>query len=326
MKSQPAPTPVFEAYWRFAAERHRIWEARRQGLPAPWTADPVLTRYKFCNAFRCLDRVSQFCIGEVIAKGSQTPEEIFFRVMLFKLFNHIDTWDLLKVTCGDVPSWKDFDALAYAVPLKAALKKGKTIFGGAYRLNQKYRVDLEWKHERYLALLQFAMEQGTVFKLLNAKTYEQAYWVMRELPLHGSFVAMQHVCDLNYTELLPFDEDDFIECGPGCLNGIQKCLGIELKSTNRTDMRLAAAIIKYCVDNQENYFAAIGEKPVTLGGRRLKLVDLQNCMCEVDKMARISHPEYNLDESEMKRGYDPAAARALPPMTLPAKWGLSIAE
>jgi len=81
MNPPTAPSPVFESYWRFAAERHRIYEQRLRGLPAPWTADPVLSAYRFTNVFRAADRVSQFLIRDVIYRGDQTVDEIVFRVL-----------------------------------------------------------------------------------------------------------------------------------------------------------------------------------------------------------------------------------------------------
>jgi 5-hmdU DNA kinase-like protein len=56
------PTAVFESYWRFAVERQRIWQARVNRLPAPWTQDQILASYKFTNVFRVQDRVSQKCV------------------------------------------------------------------------------------------------------------------------------------------------------------------------------------------------------------------------------------------------------------------------
>ena len=58
----PDPTVVFETYWRFAAERHRIYEKRLAGERQPWTDDPVLQKHKFTNTFRACDRVSQYLI------------------------------------------------------------------------------------------------------------------------------------------------------------------------------------------------------------------------------------------------------------------------
>jgi hypothetical protein len=36
-------TECFDTYWRFAAERQRIFHCRASGMPPPWTADPILT-------------------------------------------------------------------------------------------------------------------------------------------------------------------------------------------------------------------------------------------------------------------------------------------
>ena len=61
---------------------------------------PLLDRHKFTNAYRASDRVSQYLIRFVIYQGDQTPEEIFFRTILFKLFNKIETWELLILPIG----------------------------------------------------------------------------------------------------------------------------------------------------------------------------------------------------------------------------------
>lgn len=71
-KSEPRPRDgVYELYWTFASRRQQAFERRAAGEPAPWTDDPILRAYKFCNVFRAADRVSQYLIREV-AYG---PEE-----------------------------------------------------------------------------------------------------------------------------------------------------------------------------------------------------------------------------------------------------------
>ena len=46
----------FDSYWRFAAERMRIFHQRAAGMPWPWTDDPVLSRHKFTNVYRADER------------------------------------------------------------------------------------------------------------------------------------------------------------------------------------------------------------------------------------------------------------------------------
>lgn len=38
------------------SERMRIWEVRQDGTLPPYTADPILSKYRFCNIYRELDR------------------------------------------------------------------------------------------------------------------------------------------------------------------------------------------------------------------------------------------------------------------------------
>src|SRR4051794_11533633 len=86
-RSAPKTSIVYDTYWRFACERQEIFYRRLRNHSGPWTEDPVLSKFKFTNVYRASDRVSQYLIRKVIYRGEQTPREIFFRTMLFKLFN-----------------------------------------------------------------------------------------------------------------------------------------------------------------------------------------------------------------------------------------------
>src|SRR4051812_20476182 len=102
--ARPKTTQVYETYWQFAAERQEIYFRRLSDPRGPWSMDPILARHRFTNAYRAADRVSQFLISEVIYSGSQEPEEVFFRTLLFKFFNRIDTWQHLIEGLGQ-PTW-----------------------------------------------------------------------------------------------------------------------------------------------------------------------------------------------------------------------------
>jgi hypothetical protein len=96
------PTLVYDSYWRFAAERQRIFYCRLKGHSPPWTDDHVLRTHKFTNAYRASDRVSQYLIRRVIYRSDlpDDPAEVAFRVLLFKFFNRTETWELLEQSIG----------------------------------------------------------------------------------------------------------------------------------------------------------------------------------------------------------------------------------
>ena len=78
-----------------------------EGKEPPWTDDPIIARHKFTNAYRASDRVSQYLIRNVIYHGDQSVSEVFFRTILFKLFNKIETWELLRSQLGEI-TWEGY--------------------------------------------------------------------------------------------------------------------------------------------------------------------------------------------------------------------------
>jgi alpha-glutamyl/putrescinyl thymine pyrophosphorylase clade 1 len=320
MIALPQPTKIFQSFWEFGAERHKVWQSRRSGKAAPWTSNPFLSGHKFCNSFRVLDRVSQYLVAHVINSGPQTPSELLFRTLLFKFYNKISTWELLERKLG-VLEWRRFQCSKYSRVLDVAYNRGLSLFGRAYRANQRWRLDLNGTHQKYLALLVHVMQSDTLARLLAAGSYEECFWMLRGLPLHGDFIGMQILTDLNYSSLLNYDEDSYVRCGPGCVKGINLCFGTRLSDKSSSDMLLAAAVVRDCVDNQEKYFEALDLEPVSLFGRRLKLIDAQNLMCEFFKFSKLKFPNLHSEGASVK-SYDAAKAPPLPPLMLPAKWGI----
>jgi hypothetical protein len=154
--------------------------------------------------------------------------------------------------------------------------------------------------------------------LRAARTYRDAFRELARYPLHKGFIGMQHLTDINYSEVIDFDEDDFIIPGPGCADGMQKCFAYGRAPT----VAEAVQVIKECVEDQEGFFEYYGLEPVTLFGRRLHAIDVQNLFCETDKYARKAHPEFNLDRVKIKQTLKPTGP--LPPPFFPPKWKLKI--
>src|SRR5947209_7004179 len=120
------PTAAYDTYWRFAFERQRIFFRRLERRPPPWTEDPVLLANKFTNAYRASDRVSQYLIRRVIYRDDlpNDPAEVVFRILLFKLFNRIETWDLLEKNVGPV-IYGDYSFKRYDRVLSRAMDRGE---------------------------------------------------------------------------------------------------------------------------------------------------------------------------------------------------------
>jgi alpha-glutamyl/putrescinyl thymine pyrophosphorylase clade 1 len=308
------PTKVFDAYWRFAAARQGIYEARLRGDAPPWTTDSILASHRFTNCYRAADRVSQYLIGEVIYRYSQNPEEVFFRILLFRFFNRISTWKLLRSVLGDL-AWSTFRLERYDRVLTGAISHHEPIYSAAYVIPPP-NLGARRKHTNHLLLLQRMLRDGLRYSLQASESMSEAFEVLRRYPGMGDFLAYQLIIDINYSTLINFDEMDFVVAGPGASDGIFKCFGPAARG-------IEAEIIRYMSETQEEHFARLGLNFSGLYGRRLQLIDCQNLFCEVDKYARIAHPEIPgpSGRTRVKRRYVPSDHTLT--SWFPPKWGIN---
>jgi len=278
------PTKVYDTYWKFAAKRQEIFFRRYEGKLPPWTEDPIFLGHKFTNAYRASDRVSQYLLRNVIYRGDQTPEEVFFRCILFKIFNRLSTWELLETALGEV-RYSTFSFRRYDEILTRAMQRGEKIFSAAYIMaTHAENLNEKLKHRNYLILLERMMKDGLPSQLMRLNSMADAFNRLLEYPLIGNFIAYQFVTDINYSTLTDFSEMDFVVPGPGAKDGIRKCFETIGDLTE-------ADVIKFVTDRQGEEFDRLGINFRNLWGRPLQLIDCQNLFCEVDKYARLAHPE-----------------------------------
>lgn len=283
-KSQPKESIVYNTYWKFAAKRQEIFLRRFYESPLPWTDDLILSQYKFTNVYRATDRVSQYLIRNVIYDGSQEQDELFFRIILFKTFNRISTWEYLKEQLGEI-TYKDFSFNRYNQLLMDLMKNGIRIYSAAYIMaSGRSTFGLDRKHQNHLRLLEKMVNEQVPYSLKCCKTMQDAYNLLLTYPTIGEFLAYQYVTDINYSELTNFSEMEFVKAGPGAKNGISKCF------ENFGDFSFED-IIRFMADKQEKEFTRLGLNFSNLWGRPLQLIDCQNIFCEVDKYSRVAHPD-----------------------------------
>lgn len=309
-------TPVFDSYWHFAAERQAILMRRARNSPAPWTTDPVLRKHKFTNTYRAADRVSQFLIADVIYRESQQADEIVFRILLFKLFNKIETWTHLLSQFGEL-TWNEFDARKYAGALSCARAAGTRIYSAAYIMpSGSTSFGFSEKHRNHLALIEHMMKDGVVRRIGRAKSFGAVYEILRSYPTLGPFLAFQIAIDLNYSEVIEFDEMSFVVPGPGAIDGIAKCFRAR---GGLGDVDL----IKLMADRQDYEFESRGLYFERLGNRKLQLIDCQNLFCEIGKYARVVHPDIGgvSDRKRIKQVFRPSTEGIK--LWFPPKWKIN---
>lgn len=313
----PKPRPdVYDTYWRFAAERQRIFYGRLEGEPGPWTEDPILAEFKFCNAFRASDRVSQYLIREVIYPPQALAlkaEDVFLRVVLFRLFSKESTWEALEAASGGI-SRESFQPPALGAVLDG-LRNRQAIYTAAFILCAHDAYGHRIKHRNHLALVKEMFRPGRLGAALGkARSLREVYDALLDWPMIGPFMAYQLAIDLNYTEHLDFSEDEFTAPGPGALRGLTKVF------SDFGDYK-PAELVTLMVERQAQEFDRLELDWDGLFGEPLRAIDCQGLFCETDKYARMKFPELKSNRVRIKARFRPDPKPL--PLFYPPKWGIN---
>ena len=176
-------TEAYDAWWTYAFERQEVYFRRLRDEPAPWTHDEVLRRHRFTNVYRAADRVSQYLIRHVIYRDGLPTEydEVVFRVLLFKLFNRIETWETLSRSIGALALSDDPFARIDEI-LAGELRAGNRIYSAAYIMPTMRGGSSHSKHSGHLALLKQMMVDHLPARLVEARTMEAGFHLLRSYP------------------------------------------------------------------------------------------------------------------------------------------------
>ena len=290
---------VLHYYFYFMQERMNIFWKKCEKNISPLTEDPILREYKFTNVYRACDRVSQYLISHVIYKHIDrfTPEDVLLRILVFKIFNKIETWDYLEKAYGDI-SVEHFD-IEEICNLLSSRQELSPIFSNAYMMTGNHRTYnyLPNKHSRWLRMVKDEfLGKGVINKILKANSMEAIFKSMEQCSFIGGFLAYQYTIDFNYSPYVNFDENSFVKAGIGAIRGIKKCF--KSIGDNYEDA------IRYTYEHMDELRKEFGfESFKPLPGREPHLIDIQNCFCETDKYLRVKMPELLVGNVKIKQRY-----------------------
>lgn len=309
---------AYQYYFHFMEKRMEIfWKKQQNELLL--TDDEILQKNKFTNVYRVLDRVSQYLVKEVIYKNIDgfSSKDILLRILVFKIFNRIDTWEFIEEALERPLKVESFDVGTLTECLSYRIKE-QPIFNSAYMMtgsHQKYK-EYHSKHEKWLKMVENEMlNEGGFDAVLEANSLEEVYKILLSKSFIGGFLAYQYAIDFNYSPVVNFDENSFVKAGIGAIRGIKKCFVNYKEYTYEY-------LIKYTQEHLEEYqqkYGCTGFK--NLYGHQPTLIDLQNCFCETDKYLRAKMPELNLGNTRIKQRYKANGSKI--ELFFPPKWNLN---
>jgi hypothetical protein len=284
------------AFFAYARARHQIYLDRAAGKPYPWTKDPILGEYSFCNVFRELDRNTIWYRQNVRERYDGTPT-VLLGTVLFRMINRIETCDVIFNQSDRGTT--TFDRLAQTRNMKeiraalSAMEKliykeiGTTgpFVTGAYTLSSPPGFK---KLPGVLEIVRRFMEQSewrTAASELMAKSHpswylEKCWEWLRMFDFFGDFHAYEIVTDLRHTYLLREAPDimTWANPGPGANRGANRIHGRELEQRN-SKAQLNEEMRELLALSRETKFWPYNEF--------WEMRDVEHTLCEFDKYTRV---------------------------------------
>src|SRR3990172_7259840 len=117
-----------ERFAKFILTRHRVYLRREAGKPQPWSSDPILQHFKFCNVYRELDRVTRWIAANWREPNKDHPDLWFALVLARRCLN----WPRTLSKIGYPVPW---DRDHFMSVLDRRKRAGKQVFNSdAYKL------------------------------------------------------------------------------------------------------------------------------------------------------------------------------------------------
>lgn len=279
-----------EFLW-FMCERQRIWERKEvEEQPPPWTDDPVLQKYHFCNVYRRLDAGTQYLLENIVGQGDDA--DVFFNIIFYRFLNLPTSYEV----AGGFTPVEEFDP-EYVVEELTVQSQDFTVFSPAYRISPTRFADSDSKLENifYGIFRDDILENFPEYYqgVMQSESLEIAHRVLTQIRGVGDFLGYELVTDMNY-DLLDFSENDFVNAGPGAQRGIELIWGTDFDESYEAKIRYLVQFQHTLFHHFDLKFPYWEEK-----GDELTCRDFEHSLCEYHKFWRVKH------EGGRTRRYEP---------------------
>ena len=271
--------PCMEDILYFVYEREMI-HLKKEGGGAirPYTDDPILQKYRFCNVRRRDERMTQWMIRNMYNHVAHGEEDLWFIAAIARYVNWPPSLTSLLVN-GAIPAHaEEFDPHVFVSVMDDLKKQRLKCWGSAYMLYPGRETGSN-KAETvaFRFLLPLANEAVKVRAAVAENRVESVVAELTKFYGWNTFLAGQVAADLTYyPQELGLAEDLYAwaPVGPGSSRGLNRLLGRPLnKSWEQSEFNEQLRII----------WTEIAEQ---LDMEDLTLHDVQSVCCEMDKYWR----------------------------------------
>jgi hypothetical protein len=264
---------------RFIKEREAIYQKRLDGRPKPWTKDPILQRYRFCNIYRENDAVTKW-----IYENWQVPyrgeAHMWFWMVVARLLNNPESLgdDRMDKLRHRGVWFQD----AFVSILTKRKQEKKRNFNGAYIVSTNGHAMDKAVYLANRVLDPLWANRKEIMPVVG-DTLASFHERLTEYDGLGSFMAAQVVADMKAIQPLLSAPDWYVwaASGPGSRRGMNRILGYHHDSPIKEGpWYMALQELRHIVNDA-----------LDSGAVELCAQNLQNCLCEFDKYERARHDQ-----------------------------------
>lgn len=293
-------------YW--IIERYSVYLKRfKYKEEPPWSQDQVFQKYSFVNVRRIVDRVTIFTLDKIINNDSLSLGQKVLNLLVFRVFNSPQSYDLLNFPVKQVDIKLDFPQFIKKHTRK--VQEGQRLYrpaymhSGAVKSYHDQTKDIPTFHRPFYTIWEF-YHSGNLRSLIGLYQKGDAKGVFDyiiTIPGMGPFLSYQVYVDLTYIEGSLLTQNDFVYLGGGAHRGVQiVCPNIHWKKRwmfiHYVQQNIEYWFKKYYNTSLHEIMSDLPEQQ-----RYLSLSNIQNCFCEFSKYFKL---KFNPDKTK-KRYFRP---------------------
>ena len=277
-----------EIFFRFLYERQSIWY-NRFVLKLPrdeWTDDPYLTKSKYTNVYRELDRGTIWWFKYIASilrvrkdfKKEDRKKEVIWKTCVYRLLNKVETFDRIGVPTLNMFRQEDVRHRWFGL-IKSLLDADVKVWTSAtITLQSNLKATRLENYQRILGRLLDNIDE-LANDIIATNSIEQVYKYLLKQYGIGPFTAYEIATDLAYLKPFKLDINEWANAGPGCKPGIK--LIFPWASTNEEYL--------YCMktlrDMQNRFFRKYKLDFMSIAYREefLNLRNIEHSLCEFRK-------------------------------------------
>jgi hypothetical protein len=264
---------MFDNFLSFIYLREEARLNKENDRPPPYSSDPIIAKYRFCNVNRCHDRVTRWIFSNFIEKYDG-HELLGLNLAVARFINWPDT--LAEI--GYMEKW---NPERFRKVMRSRTDRGEKVYTGAYMIRAGTGEDAKLPKEDYL--LKRVFNPLAANWAARPRVRNCGHWdvFLGSIFGMGDFMRNQIITDMKYSVILPRGYTDdwttFILAGPGTKRGLNRLHSRDLAAPWKVaDSSRALIKVRSEVRKKTSQFNEVFAD----------LNNLSNCFCEWDKYRR----------------------------------------